>query len=46
LTQTIDENDQLIGVKEKVNFEEREVADNANDMNVNLRNELLKSKSD
>ena len=45
LTQTIDENDQLIGVKEKVNFEEREVADNANDMNVNLRNELLNSKS-
>lgn len=46
LTQTIDENDQLIGVKEKVNFEEREVADNANDMNVNLRNELLKTKND
>ena len=46
LTQTIDENDQLIGVKEKVNFEEREVADNANDMNVNLRNELLNSKTE
>jgi Family of unknown function (DUF5832) len=46
LTQTIDENDQLIGVKEKVNFEEREVADNVNDMNVNLRNELLKTKND
>lgn len=39
LTQIIDENDQLIGVKEKVNFDEREVADNT--MNVNLRNEIL-----
>ena len=40
LTQTIDEEGNLIGVREKVNFEEREVADNAE--NVNIRNELLK----
>ncbi len=46
LTQTIDENDQLIGVKEKINFEEREVADNVNDMNVNLRNEILSKQND
>jgi hypothetical protein len=46
LTQTIDDDGQLIGVREKVNFEEREVADNVNDMNVNLRNEFLKNKND
>lgn len=40
LTQTIDEDGNLIGVRETVNFEEREVADNAE--NVNIRNELLK----
>lgn len=46
LTQTIDDDGQLIGVREKVNFEEREVADNTNDMNVNLRNEILKNNTD
>jgi len=40
LTQTINEDGELIGVREKVNFEEREVADSSE--NVNIRNELLK----
>lgn len=40
LTQTIDEDGNLVGVREKVNFEEREVADNT--ANTNIRNELLK----
>lgn len=44
LTQTMDESGKLIGVKEKINFEDREVADNAQDVNVNLRNELLKNQ--
>lgn len=39
LTQTLNEDGQLIGVKETVNFDEREVADNAS---VNVRNELLR----
>ena len=39
LTQTLNEDGQLIGVKETVNFEEREVADTAS---VNVRNELLR----
>jgi len=38
LTQTIDEEGNLIGIKETVNFEEREVADIET---TNLRNELL-----
>jgi hypothetical protein len=40
LTQTINEEGELIGVREKINFDEREVADNTE--NVNIRNELLK----
>jgi hypothetical protein len=40
LTQTINEDGELIGVREKVNFEEREVADSSE--NMNIRNELLK----
>ena len=40
LTQTMDENGNLVGVREKVNFEEREVADPT--QNENIRNELLK----
>lgn len=39
LTQTLNEDGQLIGVKETVNFEDREVADTAS---VNVRNELLR----
>jgi hypothetical protein len=39
LTQTLNEDGQLIGVKETVNFDEREVADSAS---VNVRNELLR----
>jgi hypothetical protein len=39
LTQTLNEDGQLIGVKETVDFESREVADTAS---VNLRNELLR----
>lgn len=39
LTQTLNEDGQLIGVKETVDFEGREVADTAS---VNLRNELLR----
>jgi hypothetical protein len=39
LTQTLNEDGQLIGVKETVNFDEREVADTAS---VNVRNELLR----
>jgi hypothetical protein len=39
LTQTLNENGDLIGVKETVNFEDREVADSAS---VNMRNELLR----
>lgn len=41
LTQTINEEGQLIGVREKINFEERDVADSTE--NVNIRNELLKN---
>lgn len=40
LTQTINEEGELIGVREKINFEERDVADSTE--NVNIRNELLK----
>jgi len=40
LTQTIDEAGNLIGVKETVDFEDREVADTTT---TNIRNELLKS---
>jgi hypothetical protein len=40
LTQTLDENGNLIGVKETVNFDEREVADTAT---TDIRNELLRS---
>jgi hypothetical protein len=39
LTQTLNEDGQLIGVKETVNFDEREVSDTAS---VNVRNELLR----
>jgi len=39
LTQTLNEDGQLIGVKETVNFDEREVSDSAS---VNVRNELLR----
>ena len=44
LTQTINEDGQLIGVREKVNFDEREVADK--DANINIRNELLKKAAE
>jgi len=40
LTQTIDENGNLVGVKETIDFEEREVADTAT---TDIRNELLRS---
>jgi hypothetical protein len=40
LTQTIDEQGNLIGVKETVNFDEREVADSTA---TNIRNELLRN---
>jgi len=40
LTQTLDENGNLIGVKERINFDEREVADTAT---TNIRNELLRT---
>jgi hypothetical protein len=40
LTQTLDENGNLVGVKETINFEEREVADTAT---TDIRNELLRS---
>ena len=40
LTQSINEDGELIGVRETVNFEDREVSDNTE--NVNIRNELLK----
>lgn len=39
LTQTLNEDGELIGVKETVNFDDREVADTAS---VNVRNELLR----
>jgi hypothetical protein len=42
LTQTIDENGNLIGVKETVNFEDREVADIES---TKLHNELLAKKA-
>lgn len=44
LTQTMDENGNLVGVREKVNFEEREVADPV--QSENIRNELLKKAAD
>jgi hypothetical protein len=44
LTQTINEDGQLIGVRETVNFDEREVADK--DGNINIRNELLKKATE
>jgi hypothetical protein len=44
LTQTINEDGQLIGVRETVNFDEREVADN--NANINIRNELLKKAAE
>ena len=40
LTQTLDETGNLIGVKERIDFDEREVADTAT---TNIRNELLRS---
>lgn len=40
LTQTLDENGNLIGVKETVNFEDREVSDT---VTTDIRNELLRS---
>lgn len=43
LTQTIDEEGNLTGVKETVNFEEREVADTES---TQIRNELLKEQQD
>lgn len=39
LTQTLNDDGQLIGVKETVNFDDREVSDSAS---VNVRNELLR----
>lgn len=42
LTQTIDDDGNLIGVCEKVNFEEREVADENVKSTYNLKDELLK----
>lgn len=44
LTQTMDENGNLVGVREKVNFEEREVADPVE--NENIRNDLIKKASE
>jgi len=44
LTQTINEDGELIGVREKVNFDEREVAEK--DANINIRNELLKKAAE
>jgi hypothetical protein len=40
LTQTLDENGNLVGVRETVDFEDREVADTAT---TDIRNELLRS---
>ena len=42
LTQTINEDGKLVGVKETVNFEEREVSDT---VTTNLRNELLRDNA-
>jgi len=42
LTQTINEEGKLVGVKETVNFEEREVSDT---VTTNLRNELLRDNA-
>jgi hypothetical protein len=43
LTQTIDEDGNLVGVRETVNFEDREVAEDKNETSdFNLKNELLK----
>jgi len=44
LTQTINEDGDLVGVREKINFEEREVAEK--NANVNIRNELLKKAAE
>lgn len=45
LTQTIDEEGNLVGVRETVNFEEREVADkNTTDKNRELFNEAIENK--
>ena len=45
LTQTIDEEGNLIGVKETVDFEEREVADNdTTEKNKELMNEAIENK--
>lgn len=44
LTQTIDENGNLVGVREKVNFDEREVADPT--QNTNILNDLLSKGGD
>lgn len=44
LTQTINEDGQLIGVRETVNFDDREVAEK--DGNINIRNELLKKAAE
>ena len=41
LTQTMNENGDLIGIRETVDFEEREAADSTS---VNLRNELLRDR--
>jgi hypothetical protein len=44
LTQTIDENDNLIGVKETINFEDREAADvDTTDANEKIANDLKKA---
>jgi hypothetical protein len=40
LTQTLDENGNLIGVKETVNFDDREASDTAT---TDIRNELLRN---
>ena len=44
LTQTIDDNGNLVGVREKVNFDEREVADPT--QNTNILNDLLSKGGD
>lgn len=44
LTQTMDDNGNLVGVREKVNFDEREVADP--NQNATLRNDLMKKAVD
>jgi hypothetical protein len=44
LTQTIDENDNLVGVKETINFDDREAADvDTTDANEKIANDLKKA---